>query len=617
MQSDSFENRSPLKRVGIYLLLFFAVGMGGGVLIYVINMQLAGWSVAGRSFLFSGSSTTSAQIVLYESESTRRFFSSVGANYEVLLQPWRVFAKAKGLELKEIKSLENVSPVSADVLVLPSAVALDDTERAAIQRYQREGGSLLFTWAAGTRDGAGQWRGWDFLKQIAGVSDATELPRDTSRDHLFSVGEGPLTLGLDAGTRIRLGRLAESPVVFRGGAVAALAASVKGDGPAVDTKEGLLVFQEPVFGDKTSRLVLMGAAETSWEYQPDDMHALMFGALEWLARQPVVVRSNWPNGLASAYTTGIDVDSGFSDALRMGSVLKSAGFKASYYVLGSSAKTDPMSVRNVHTSFEVGYRSDPVTPFKGQPADVQLRRAQSMVEDMSVALGNPARRPLGLSAAADTLDDTTAQALYGAGIRYYLSNGRETKSSLPFFRAVKGELAGERFVGLPQTVRPGSALLTVAPDGGAPLENAWAQDFLTVKTLGGVGVLSLTTQEPGSALDLVFPRFLGQLKGHANAVWITDAAGIAKWWSSREQFQIRVRPSASRYELDVSVVGAEPFDNGALIVSLARKGQLPTLRGLKLGMPEPVVGFMDDYRALIRFGTLPPGNYSYQLAYER
>jgi hypothetical protein len=42
---------------------------------------------------------------------------------------------------------------------------------------------------------------------------------------------------------------------------------------------------------------------------------------------------------------------------------------------------------------------------------------------------------------------------------------------------------------------------------------------------------------------------------------------------------------------------------------------MPTLQGLKANMPVPVVSLLDEYRALIRFGKLEPGNYSYQMTY--
>lgn len=611
MQADSFENRSLFHRVGIYLLLFVAVGVGGGVLIYVFNMQLAGWVMGGPNVGFSKSATSGAHVVLYESASTRRFFTSVGGNYDVLLEPWRAFARTKGIQLKEIKSLDGVSPTARDVLVLPSAVALDASERSALLRYQKEGGSLLLTWASGTRDGGGQWMGWDFLKQVAGVTMATELASDASRNHLVSLGEGPLTHGLEAGTRIWLGRLSETPVVFRGGEVAALAStSQRGNDPS-GGKEGVLVFQERGFGNQSSRVVLMGAAETSWEYQPDDIYELMSGALGWLVRQPAIVRSNWPNGLSSAYLIGIDVDDGYADGLRMARVLSSVGLKGSYYVLTSSARADPVAVRSLHSSFDVGYRGDTPTPFKGQPAAVQARRVKGMVDEMTAVLGPTALS--GFNAVSGAYDDATTQALYGAGIRYHLTGGQETKSNLPFFRPVKGEAAGERFVALPKTVRDERALLGDASGDQTRLSQALIQDFQGIKTQGGLGVLNVQTQTPGTLLDQALPPFATHLKNNANAVWISDGAGIANWWSERERFQIGLRASGVRLEVDVSVVGSEPFDNGALIVTLARKGQLPTLRGLKPGMAEPMVGLLDDYRALIRFGKLSPGNYSYQL----
>lgn len=614
MQADSFQHRSLLNRVGLYLLLFVAIGVGGGVLIYVFNMQLAGWLVGGQSLTFSRSTQSAVHVVLYESASTRRFFTSVGGNYEVLLEPWRVFARTKGIQLSEIKSLDNVSPSAREVLVLPSAVSLDAAERLALLRYQKEGGSLLLTWATGTRDGTGQWAGWDFLKQVALVSGATELPADASRNHLVSVGEGPLTHGLEAGTRIWLGRLSERPVVFQGGVVAGLAASAKRAEDTPQKHEGLMVFQEPQSGNNaSSRVVLMGAAETSWEYQPDDMYNLMSGALGWLVRQPAVVRSNWPNGLAAAYMIGIDVDEDYPDALRMATVLNSAGVTGSYYVLTSSARANPLATRTLHQSFDVGYQGDTSIPFKGQPAPVQSRRVKGMLDEMRVVQGDS--QPSGFHAASGTYDDATMQALYAAGVRHHLTDGQDIKSNLPFFRPIKGEVAGERFVALPQTVRDGKTLLTESGGDRDRLEQAIAQDFQAIRTQGGLGVLSIQTQAPASLLDQVMPKFVAQLKGHANSVWISNGAGIANWWSERERFQVGLRATGARVEVDVSVIGAEPFDHGALIVNLARKGHLPTVRGLKPGMAEPVVGLLDDFRAVIRFGNLPPGNYSYQLTH--
>lgn len=613
---ESYQNRSPLRKVGMYLLLFVALGVGGSMLIYISNMQLFGWTMGGQGAIFSRSAVSSVRVHLYQSASTQRFFTSVGGNYEVLLKPWRAYARANDIHLNEIQSLDNLSPSMGEVLVLPSAVALGDAERTALLRYKTEGGNVLLTWAAGSRDAAGKWVGWDFLKQMANVTVTGELPADASRNHLVSLGEGPLTHGLAAGTRIWLGRLAERPIVFRGGVVAAQATTLLRGSPASDVQEGILVFQEQEFGSESSRVVLMGAAETSWEYQPQDIHHLVSGALGWLTRQPAVFRSNWPNGLAAAYMIGVDVDDAYPNALRVADAFNLAGYKGSYYLLTSVAKKNPQPVRLLQNTFDVGYRGDTLARLKGQPASIQVQRVKTMLSDMSSALGRSAVLP-GFRAPFESYDVVTEQALYEAGVRYHLSDEHESKSRLPFFVAIKGEQAGERFVALPRTVRDGEGLLSDSRGDKSLLEQALQDDFQAVRTQGGLGVLSVQAGSlgPSSPLDQAIPKFIALMRNHANTVWLADGARIARWWNERERFQIGLRPSGARMELDVSVVGKEAFDQGALIVTLARKGQLPTIRALKPGMPVPVVSRLDDFRAVIRFGNLPAGNYSYQLTH--
>lgn len=613
---ESYRNRSPLRKVGIYLLLFVALGVGGSMLIYISNMQLFGWTIGGKGTIFSRSTVSSVRLHLYQSASTQRFFTSVGGNYEVLLEPWRAYARANDIHLNEVRSLDNLPPSLGEVLVLPSAVALDDAERTALLKYKTEGGSLLLTWAAGSRDGAGQWAGWDFLKQIANVSVTGELPADASRNHLVSLGEGPLTHGLDAGTRIWLGRLAERPIVFRGGVVAAQATTSLRSSPVSDVQEGILVFQEQEVGSESSRVVLMGAAETSWEYQPHDIHQLVSGALGWLTRQPAVFRSNWPNGLAAAYMIGVDVDDAYPNALRMADTFNLAGYKGSYYLMTSAAKKNPEPVRLLQSSFDVGYRGDTVVRFKGQSASIQAQRVKTMLGDMTSASGRSTVLP-GFRAPFESYDAFTEQALYEAGVRYHLSDEHGSKARLPFFVPIKGEQAGERFVVLPRTVRDGEVLQSESRGDAALLEQALLNDFQAVRTQGGLGLLSVSAASlgPASALDNAIPKFMVQMRNHANTVWLADGARVARWWNERERFQIGLRPSGARMELDVSVVGKEAFDQGALIVTLARKGQLPTIRALKPGMPVPVVSRLDDFRAVIRFGNLPAGNYSYQLTH--
>jgi hypothetical protein len=111
------------------------------------------------------------------------------------------------------------------------------------------------------------------------------------------------------------------------------------------------------------------------------------------------------------------------------------------------------------------------------------------------------------------------------------------------------------------------------------------------------------------------PGWTQRLRQPPGSVWVTHAAQVTDWWLDRERFQMASRQLGARTEIDVSVLGDQPFDRGALVVILPFKGRMPTLQGLKANMPVPVVSLLDEYRALIRFGKLEPGNYSYQMTY--
>ena len=48
-----------------------------------------------------------------------------------------------------------------------------------------------------------------------------------------------------------------------------------------------------------------------------------------------------------------------------------------------------------------------------------------------------------------------------------------------------------------------------------------------------------------------------------------------------------------------------------MTVMLPQKGVFSTVKALKIGMKEPVVKKIDEFRSSIVFDTLEPGNYAY------
>jgi hypothetical protein len=98
-------------------------------------------------------------------------------------------------------------------------------------------------------------------------------------------------------------------------------------------------------------------------------------------------------------------------------------------------------------------------------------------------------------------------------------------------------------------------------------------------------------------------------------MWLATAGQVSDWWRERDRFKIAYQQLGQRVEFNVTVTGNKPVTGGSLTVMLPQKGVLPTVRALKIGMKEPVVRKIDDYRSSIVFETLDPGNYAYLVTF--
>jgi hypothetical protein len=612
---EKFPNRSFLHKIGMYLLMFVAFGGIGGALIYLTLMQFSGWPLVRSGGVFGSSSEgTSAKIVLYHSPTTEQFLTSVGGRYDTLIQPWREFAKASSIDITEVNDLGSLTPHTDDVLVLPSAVALSPQERSAIQAYQQAGGRLLLTWATGSRDGAGQWVGWDFLKDVAGVQVSAELPDSASNYAVLTQSEGPLTHDFSAGSLVGLAKTSERSLLFTGATLAAYAVEMAHPGEIKDTAQGILAYQE-TSRPTSSRVVVFGAAESTWVFNPTDMYRLLTGSLSWLVRQPAVFKSNWPNGLGTAYMVAVDASASLGNAWHLSEVFMSNGYDGSFFVPLAQVPNHHAVLSRLGGQTDIGYRCDDSPPYKSQSIDQQRQRVQAMVSGLA-SLTQPGQALSVFDCPAERTDALTTQALYEAGVYSHLAVQSDGAVGLPLFAAVPKEQPGRRFVVLPSHADDDFSNIIRSPQDRAQVADALARHFDAARTRGGLAIARYSLGDSSDpANDALFSAFLSNIKNQSRKVWLTNGREISKWWNERERFQIRVRPSGAKVELDVSVIGDAPFSGGALVVVLPNKDLLPKMRGLKNNMPGVAVERLDDYRALVRFGTLNPGNYSYQLSY--
>ena len=662
--SDNFANRPGFRHVGMYLLGLFVLGVAGGVLIYLVSMQQLGWTLdrAGLTSLrgaqrglavafdsafgrhrpqapmpsFTGEV---ASLHLYVSPTSQAYFKRVGGDYERLLAPWRAYASRRGLGLTEVSRLGELVPSPGQVLLLPSAAALSEAERAALIDYRNRGGSLLLTWAAGSHDALGVWRGWDFLEDIGSLRVLGELDRADGTAYLCTSGLGAVSPSLAAGSMVWLGQAAEAPLRLVGQNIAArLLNAARGVDPQ-RALEGGVVFAEGSEGQ--GRTVVYAFTENSWAYQTDAIYTLVDDSLGWLARQPLLLPADWPHGLTSAQIIAMDVGTDFDPALELAAALKRQNDPGSYFLDPDEAAAHPEGVRRLALEGDVGVLASGDAPFAGLGRAQQAQRIARLQAGLDRLMPVPGRLK-GFHARLDSQDKRTGPLLQEAGLRHFVASPAVSPPAppaaastlpltpppprpgaaapvpppplLPAFSDFRQDDASERFVLLPPALRDAEAL--AQPPGADPLP-ALEADYTLVHELGGLGMLSLNSAlyAPDSPWRKALPALLERMHRDTGAVWLATASQVADWWRERESLKLAVRYYGRRVEFDLSVVGRPAVNGATLIMRLPSANRLPAISGVKVGMPQPKLRQLDAFRVALVFESLAEGNYLYQATF--
>ena len=612
--------RPAYRRLGTYAPLLIILGVVMPVLAYLAIMRLLGWnipavSLGGLSTLTSSSfsATTSQALTLYASPNTEAYFLRNGAQYTRLLAPWRDYSSNRHKGIKEISNPALLRDLKGGVLILPSAVALSAEERREIQRFLFQGGSLLATWATGTRNEGGSWEGWRFL-ELFGAEATGEMPEDPATHYLNIEGESPLAHSQAAGQRIWLGNASERLLRFRGKGVAA--EFMTWDRlPDDDRKEeGAVLYSESV--SESGRTALFAFSESAWASQPEPIYALVDDTLSWLLRQPAVVRATWPNGNHAAQIVAMDLDEDIPNATYFAKWMHQISYRGDFFVQTSAAITNSAILKTLATEFDVGYNGDVAIGFTGQSAPDQQKRIDAMQANLAAVLPSPARNR-GFKPPLGSHDGTTETLLQKAGIRHLVSDAGRTDARIPALAKLPGIAVADTVVILPRTQRDDLNLASDQSDT-AQTQEALIQDFDLTRRMGALGLLSVHSKHytPDGTLARAMNGYSAYLQDHRAGVWLASSLQVANWWKERDRFKLSSKTSGRRLDFNITVTGNEPVQGCGLVVMLPRKGISPTVLGLKIGMPKPTVTPIDSYRALISFNTLLPGNYAYQASFE-
>ncbi|MEN3363421.1 MAG: hypothetical protein V7606_695 [Burkholderiales bacterium] len=551
-------------------------------------------------------------VYLYISPNTARYLAAAGGDYESLVTPWRSFLKARKSAYIETKRLDAVPRGAGTVLIMPSAVALNEPERRQLTAFQEQGGNILATWSLGARNGGGEWAGYEFMEKLFGVTISGEVGPRSQERFLNVLGESPLTSGYPAGQRIWLEQTSEQMLRLSAPNSAAVYLDWMRNAAPLTTSAAVAYGEHGVERGH-ARWVVFGFAESSWGMQADELSGLMQNALHWLGHGVTVAKAAWPVPYRAAYVIEMDTEADFGNADRFARMMDAIDAKATFYCLTSEAIRFPHLVRDLARRHEIGYHGDVHTGFIAQPETVQNQRFERMQADMQSLLGDTSNA-VGFRAPLEQYENTTERLLYARGFRHHVADPNRTDARLPFF-SESGSAEPERaLVVLPRTQHDDISLLEDKQIDKQTLLRSMAFDFDLARETGAMGLLSVHSQyfAKDSLLAVVMPEFLKQVARDRRQVWTTSSNDIADWWRERERLAYSISGSSDELILNVTISGQRPLGKASLVLANRRAGASFSVQPLSAGA-QPVVRLIDQFRTAIVFEGLAPGRYAYRV----
>ncbi|MGV8899433.1 MAG: polysaccharide deacetylase family protein [Burkholderiaceae bacterium] len=601
------------------IAVFIITGMMA-VISYAFNMRTMGWQSSSTTTLsvpvagiFSARKQT---VLLYASPETARYLESVGGNYDMLLKPWRNFFVQEKIAYKEITHLEESKDPSRMVLVLPSVLAIGNTERAAITDFRDRGGNILATSTLGARNGEGEWTGYEFARELLGVSVIGEISSNREERFLNLFGDLPFGQSFGAAERIWLGKLGVNPLRLKGGRTAGVITDWARTLTTDNATAAAVLYDEFGSDKHNARWLMLSFSETDWEVQHNAVHGLLSNALQWLEHRPVVYKASWPFPYHAAQIIEMDTEAGFLNASRFAAMMDKVNAPSTFFVLTSVALRFPETVKKLASGHEIAFHGDVHDGFKGQSEAVQAGRIDTMKADMKSILGN-LDGINGFRAPLESYDKITEELLLKKGLRYHAADPNRSNAREPLFYPYARQDTDQALVVLPRTQLDDINLLKAGKNDKGLIRDALVNDYEQVKLMGALGLLSIHSQNfaENSPLAAAMPDFLDHLSKSRDTVWIAQSGQVAHWWHERERLTYKVKNTMAKMDIDVTINGKTPLQAVTLIVTNPSAKAAVNVRPLKTNTALPEIKPIDDFRTAIIFSAMQPGSYSYSLIF--
>jgi hypothetical protein len=540
-------------------------------------------------------------LYFYRSQATDQYFTSQGQSYEKIIKRWRPYLKKYKEHTRELTRDQLLAGVPSGVLILPTAVALDAQERAAILRFAALGGSLLGSGLVGTRDAQGHFVGLDFLHSTFHVRSHGFFP--VNDDTFFMpFGDGPVTWPIPASRRMPISNTEGNLLRISGNHEAAVAMDWSRSIQA--EPYGVMAFDET----GKSRIAFLSVADSAWP-NSKDAFLLLDATIAWLRREPQAYKAAWPMGYEASHLIEMDTEDQFYSAPSFAQHLENEGFKGTFYSLTSEAVRVPDVVRDlIKRGHEIAYHADVHLGFKGDSAGEQELRIRFMKQQMQVILGDRAKEATGFRAPTESYDKTTEILLRKYGLLHHAADESAHEDRLPFFSVSEpGVPPDQALVVLPRTQLDDVNFkdMKLTPEQVNTILN---HDLdLTVRS-GAFGLLSVHSQNyvEGGLMLHTMGDYIHKVASYRDRLWVARGDEITSWWRQREAVQ--VDQQWLNNGLQVSVINTNSGPVAGLTVFVTLPGRNASLRVATTPRATAVrTKPVDAFRTALIFDNLPPG----------
>lgn len=608
-------DRPKSKTITPYLSLIVVWGVFAPSLIYALIMISLGWQnpdfgIGGLKKTFSAENQ---RVFLYESQTSSKYFAKIGGNYEVLLQPWRNYLAERRRVHKVLRTPSEIATVEAGVLIVPSAVALSEAERAALNDAKRRGVNMLLTWAVGSRDSDGQWAGWGFLEAFD-LLVINDRPESKMPPFLQFDAELPISNSLRPSERAGFASVAEKPIVFN--AKNSTGTLFYGSEGQFVAGEGSIAYSES--STLGSRSVVFGFAETSWQVKPVPIHQLIDDSLRWLGHEAIAVAANWPRGQRSAFVATFDAGNNADNLKWFAKVFDQKKIPATILV-DSELLNDRL---NRDLQFEIKHEIG-ISVDADQAAlmdDVQLNTllSQSLL-NFKVVSGSrinsqiaPGIALRGLEQNRQKIESRVQDFAARRSLPFQIVERSQISFDLPLPYQVDQEGQKLSVMSLRRGL-PFDLVSNQAVDRSQELKHPFLSTYQAAQLSGGLTVVDFlgTGLQPEVQVTESIGKILTKVTSDGDKAWWTTASRVAKWRRDRSRVKVASKFNGKRMELFVTTEGESQIDEFAVVVFVPQRGLVPKLTATKVGMILPDVQKIDEFYSVLRFKGLRPGDLGY------